>query len=97
MKLTQQQLERFDRDVYFTIDAGWINPALGSTVQLEGPILEPRAGRGHMVRELRALCFVVRGADLYAYADTLVPDIETGADVFDLKLELTRFDGRVGA
>ena len=43
------------------------------------------AGRGHMVRELRAQGFVVRGADLYAYADTLVPDIKSGADVFDLK------------
>ena len=38
-----------------------------------------------MVRELRALGFVVRGADLYAYRDLLVPDIKTGADVFDLK------------
>jgi hypothetical protein len=38
-----------------------------------------------MVRELRGLGFVVRAADLYSYADPLVPDIETGADVFDLK------------
>jgi hypothetical protein len=34
---------------------------------------------------LRALGFGVRAADLYTYADPLVPDIETGADVFDLK------------
>jgi hypothetical protein len=34
-----------------------------------------------MVRELRALDFVVRGADLHAYADSLVPDIKTGVDV----------------
>jgi hypothetical protein len=32
-----------------------------------------------------ALDFVVRGADLHAYADSLVPDMKTGADVFDLK------------
>src|SRR5580698_7449810 len=79
------RFKRFDRDEYFTIDADWIIPALCRAVQVEGPILEPCAGRGHMVRELRALGFAVRGADLYAYADTLVRDIETGADVFDLK------------
>jgi hypothetical protein len=38
-----------------------------------------------MVRELRAQGFVVRGADLYAYANSLVPDIKTSADAFDLK------------
>jgi hypothetical protein len=79
------RFQRFDRDEYFTIDAGWIIPALCCAVQVEGPILEPCAGRGHMVRELRAQGFVVRGADLYAYADSLVHDIKTGADVFDLK------------
>ena len=51
----------------------------------KAPILEPCAGRGHMVRELRALGFVVRGTDLFAYADSLVPDIKSGADVFNLK------------
>jgi hypothetical protein len=79
------RFKRFDRDEYFTIDAGWIIPALCCAVQVEGPILEPCAGRGHMVRELRAHSFVVRGADLYAYADPLVPAIVTGADIFDLK------------
>ena len=68
-----------------TIDAGWIIPALCCAVQVEGPILEPCAGRGHMVRELRAQGLVARGADLYAYANSLVPDIKTGANVFDLK------------
>jgi hypothetical protein len=38
-----------------------------------------------MVHELRTLGFVVRGADLYAYADALVPDIKSSADVLDLK------------
>ena len=79
------RFKRFDRDEYFTIDAGWIIPALCCAVQVEGPILEPCAGRGHMVRELRALGFVVRGADLFAYADSLVPDMKTGVDVFDLE------------
>ena len=86
------RFERFNRDEYFTIDAGWIIPALCYAVQVEGPILEPCAGRGHMVRELRALGFVVRGADLYAYANLLVPDIKTGVDVFELKsLAVYRF------
>ena len=77
------RFERFERDGYCTLDANWIIPALCRAVQVEGLILEPCAGRGHMVRELRALGFVVRGADLYAYANSLVPDIKTGADVFD--------------
>jgi hypothetical protein len=34
---------------------------------------------------MHALGFVVRGADLFAYADSLVPDMKTGVDVFDLK------------
>ena len=79
------RFERFDQDEYFTIDAGWIIPALCCAVQVEGPILEPCAGRGHMVHELRALGFDVRAADLHAYPDSLVPDIKTGADIFELK------------
>ena len=51
------RFERFERDGYCTLDADWIIPALCRAVQVEGPILEPCAGRGHMVRELRALGF----------------------------------------
>jgi hypothetical protein len=41
------RFKRLDRDEYFTIDAGWIIiPALCCAVQVEGPILEPCAGRG---------------------------------------------------
>src|ERR1700722_17460572 len=65
--------------------ADWIIPALCYAVQVEGPILEPRAGRGHMVRHLRYLGFVVLGVDLFAYADSLVPDMKTGVDIFDLE------------
>jgi hypothetical protein len=78
------RFERFDGDGYFTLDADWIIPALCRSIEVESPILEPCAGRGHMVRELRALGFVVGAADLFAYPDSLVPDIKTGADVFDL-------------
>jgi hypothetical protein len=47
---------RFDllsNDAYFTIDAPWIVPALLAKVRIVGPVLEPAAGVGHLVRELR--------------------------------------------
>jgi hypothetical protein len=72
-------------DNYFTIDAPWIIPALCRAIKIEGPIFEPCAGRGHMVRELRGLGFEVSAADLHAYENPLVPDIETAENVFDLK------------
>jgi hypothetical protein len=83
--IAPSRFKRLERDEYFTLDADWIIPALCRSVKLESPILEPCAGRGHMVHALRSLGFVVRAADLYAYPDSLVPDINTGADVFDLK------------
>ena len=83
--IAPSRFKRFERDGYFTLDADWIVPALCRAVQVEGPILEPCAGRGHMVYALRALGFIVRAADLYPYEAPLVPDIKIGADVFDLK------------
>jgi hypothetical protein len=47
---------RFDRlanDNYFTLDSPWVIPELLSRVAIEGPVLEPAAGVGHMVVELR--------------------------------------------
>jgi hypothetical protein len=72
---------RFDRlanDEYFTLDAPWIIPALLSKVPIEGPILEPAAGLGHMVVELRQHGLDVVASDLHAYQDPLVPDIAIG-------------------
>ena len=69
---------RFDRlanDNYFTIDASWIIPALLSRVQIEGPILEPAAGVGHMVVELRQRGLDVVASDLYVHEDPLISDI----------------------
>jgi hypothetical protein len=83
--MAPSRFDRLERDGYLTIDASWIIPALCYAIRVEGPILEPCAGRGHMVRELRALGFAVCAADLYAYPDPLVPDIVTGAEAFDLK------------
>jgi hypothetical protein len=79
------RFDRFANDQYFTIDAPWIIPALCRVVKIEGPILEPCAGRGDMVRELRGLGFDVLATDLYAYENPLVPDIETGVDIFNLR------------
>jgi hypothetical protein len=73
------RFERFECDGYFTLDADWIVPALCRAVKVEGLILEPCAGRGHMVYALRALGFTVRAADLYPYEAPLVPDITVGA------------------
>jgi hypothetical protein len=79
------RFERFECDGYFTLDADWIVLALCRAVKVEGLILEPCAGRGHMVYALRALGFTVRAADLYPYEAPLVPDITVGADVFELQ------------
>jgi hypothetical protein len=76
---------RVENDKYLTIDADWIIPALCRTVYITGPILEPCAGRGHMVVELRALGHKVDAADLYAHPGPLIPDIVTGIDVLERK------------
>jgi hypothetical protein len=68
---------RLSNDSYFTIDAPWIIPALLSKVKIVGPVLEPAAGVGHMVRELRrGHGLEVIASDLHAYEEPLVPDIE---------------------
>jgi hypothetical protein len=72
---------RFDRlanDNYFTLDSPWVIPALLSRVAIEGPVLEPAAGVGHMVVELRRHGLKVVAGDLHAYDDPLVPDIAIG-------------------
>ena len=68
---------RIANDAYFTIEATWLIPALLSKVKVAGPILEPAAGVGHMVRELRrGHGLEVVASDLHAYEEPLVPDIE---------------------
>ena len=67
---------RAANDAYFTIDAPWIIPALLSKVKIVVPVLEPAAGVGHLVRELRrGYGLEVIANDLYAYEEPLVPDI----------------------
>ena len=67
---------RLENDQYFTIEAPWIIPALLSKVKVTGPVLEPAAGVGHLVRELRnGHGLEVIANDLHAYEDPLTPDI----------------------
>jgi hypothetical protein len=63
-------------DAYFTIEANWLIPALLRKVKIVGPVLEPAAGAGHLVRELRrGFGLEVIASDLHAYEGALVPDI----------------------
>ena len=66
---------RLENDNYFTLDAPWIVPALLSRVQIKGPILEPAAGRGHLVVELRQRGFRVVAIDNHPYENPLIDDI----------------------
>jgi hypothetical protein len=76
---------RIEADAYFTFDAPWIVPALLDQVPIGGRVLEPAAGRGHLVRELRARGLEVAAADLHIHEPPLVDLIETGVDVRSLR------------
>ncbi|UZF94459.1 hypothetical protein [Bosea sp. NBC_00550] len=75
---------RLPNEGYMTIDADWIIPALLKAVPIEGRILEPCAGRGHIVYTLRQAGLVVVARDLFAYPAPLVPDIESGCDLREI-------------
>ena len=76
-EIAPSQFSRLDNDNYFTIDSPWIIPALMSKVPIAGSVLEPAAGLGHMVIELRrGHGLAVTASDLHAYPDPLIPDIE---------------------
>ena len=69
---------RHEGDGYLTIDAPWVVPALLRSVLIEGRVLEPAAGRGHLSLELRRAGFEVMSFDSRRYENPLVPDIEQG-------------------
>jgi hypothetical protein len=74
--IAASRFSRLDNDNYFTIDSPWIIPALMSKVPIAGSVLEPAAGLGHMVIELRGgHGLAVTASDLHAYPDPLIPDI----------------------
>jgi hypothetical protein len=72
------RFERLANDGYLTIDAPWVVPALLRSVPIQGRVLEPAAGRGHLSLELSRAGFEVASFDLHRYANPLVPDIEQG-------------------
>jgi hypothetical protein len=99
--------DRLPGDAYFTLEAPWIVPALLNHVRIAGRVLEPCAGRGHLVAELRKRGLEVAARDLVAHEDPLVGDIETPLDMdaitslagFDWVVTnppFTRLDERVG-
>jgi hypothetical protein len=83
--------ERLPDDRYFTLEAPWVVPALLKHVRVTGRILEPCAGRGHLVAELRKLKLKVVARDLIAHEDPLVGDIVTPVDM-DGITSLTGFE-----
>lgn len=73
--------ERLDRDGYHTIEADWILSALLKNAPVAGRVLEPAAGRGHLVVELRKHGLEVTARDLHAHPDPLIDDIEVPCDL----------------
>lgn len=53
-------------------------------VLLEGPVLEPSAGRGAIVAALRRRGLEVRASDLYDHAAEAAVEIETGVDFLSM-------------
>ena len=53
-------------------------------VPLQGPVLEPSAGRGAIVRELRRHGLQVRASDLYDHGAEPTLGIETGVDFLSM-------------
>ena len=76
--IAPSRFERIEGDGYLTLNAPWVVPALLRSVPIEGRVLEPAAGRGHLSFELRRAGLEVASFDLHRYANPLVPDIETG-------------------
>ena len=76
--IAPSRFERIEGDGYLTLDAPWVVPALLRSVPIEGRVLEPAAGRGHLSLELRRAGLDVASLDLHRYADPLVHDVATG-------------------
>jgi hypothetical protein len=76
--IAPSRYDRFEGDGYLTLDAPWVVPALLRSVSIEGRVLEPAAGRGHLSLELRRAGLEVVSFDLHRYADPLVHDVGIG-------------------
>lgn len=62
----------------------WVAPALLRTVPIQGPVLEPAAGRGHLSLEFRRAGLEVVSFDSRRYENPLVADIGLG-DIRELR------------
>jgi hypothetical protein len=58
--IAPSRFERIEGDGYLTIDAPWVVPALMRSAPIEGRVLEPAAGRGHLSFDLRRAGLEVR-------------------------------------
>jgi hypothetical protein len=88
--IAPSQFGRIENDGYLTIDAHWIIPALLRSVPIEGRVLEPSAGRGHISLELRRAGLDVVSRDIRRYLVPLVDGIGVG-DIRELE-SLAGFD-----
>lgn len=91
--LGASSFERLELDSYFTLDAEMAVQALLDTGLLNprlDRILEPAAGRGHLVAELRRRGFTVAATDIVAHGDPLVPDIAAGVDLAGITEDVLR-------
>lgn len=84
---------RTELDAYFTLDAHMCIDALLDAYPLprETIILEPAAGRGHLVAELRDRAFKVVACDLADHANPLIDDIKSDHDIFNIE-DLAPYD-----
>lgn len=80
---------RYDReaaDAYHTIDPMCVETLLSVFPRFgdNSKILEPCAGRGHIVKALRDAGHTVVAQDLFAHDNPIIDDITPGQDVFDI-------------
>ena len=90
--IARSRFERIEGDGYLTIDAPWVVPALLRSFPIEGRVLEPAAGRGHLSLELRRAGFEITSFDSRRYENPLVADIGLG----DIRELTTLGDSRGG-
>lgn len=97
--LGASSFERTEFDAYFTLDSEMSVKALVETCFIDpklDTILEPAAGRGHLVAELRRRGFTAAGSDLVKHDDPLVTDIRTSVDLAQItESDLRRYSAVV--
>jgi hypothetical protein len=83
--LGASRYEREDFDAYHTVDPMCLDALLAAIpIHRDWRILEPAAGRGHLVKGLRDAGYRVDARDLIAHPDPLVDDIATGRNIMEI-------------